>query len=413
MGKRLKMEIRGAVQGVGFRPFVYRLATELGLAGWVLNDIRGVFLEVEGDPERLSAFRERLRVEAPPRARIQDVNESWLDPVGYEGFEIRTSEAKGTKTVLVLPDIATCPDCLAEVLDPGTAATATRSPTARTAGRASRSSATCPTTGRTRRCAASRCARDCRAEYENPRDRRFHAQPNACPACGPAARRSGRGPARRSRGGDEALAAAARRARAGATSSRCKGLGGFHLMCDARDEAAVARLRERKAREESRFALMVRDLARPRGRSARSPPRPAALLESPEAPIVLLPPPRRRGRRAGRSRRGSPSSGVMLPATPLHHLLLRAIGLPARRHERQPERRADLHRRARGARAPRRHRRPLPRARPPDRAARGRQRRADRRRARRALLRRARGFAPLPVPRRRGAARRSSPSART
>ncbi len=119
MAKRLKMEIRGAVQGVGFRPFVYRLATGLGLSGWVLNDIRGVFLEVEGDAERLSAFRERLRVEAPPRARIQDLSESWLDPVGYEGFQIRTSEAKGTKTVLVLPDIATCPDCLAEVLDPG------------------------------------------------------------------------------------------------------------------------------------------------------------------------------------------------------------------------------------------------------------------------------------------------------
>src|ERR1039457_4044902 len=111
MRKRLKMEIRGAVQGVGFRPFVYRLATDLGLSGWVLNDIRGVFLEGEGDPEQLSAFRERLRVETPPRARIQDLNESWLDPVGYEGFQIRASEAKGTKTVLILPAIATRPAC--------------------------------------------------------------------------------------------------------------------------------------------------------------------------------------------------------------------------------------------------------------------------------------------------------------
>src|ERR1039458_10463114 len=92
MGKRLKMEIRGAVQGVGFRPFVYRLATGLGLSGWVLNDIRGVFLEVEGDPEQLSAFRERVRAETPPRARIQGLDESWLDPIGYEGFQIRTSE---------------------------------------------------------------------------------------------------------------------------------------------------------------------------------------------------------------------------------------------------------------------------------------------------------------------------------
>ncbi|MGZ6987878.1 MAG: acylphosphatase [Thermoanaerobaculia bacterium] len=118
MGKRLKMEIRGAVQGVGFRPFIYRLATDLGLSGWVLNDIRGVFLEVEGDPEQLSRFRKRILSETPPRARIQDLNESWLDPIGYEGFQIRESEAKGTKTVLILPDIATCQDCLTEILDP-------------------------------------------------------------------------------------------------------------------------------------------------------------------------------------------------------------------------------------------------------------------------------------------------------
>ncbi|MFI5184947.1 MAG: acylphosphatase, partial [Vicinamibacteria bacterium] len=185
MRERLKMEIRGAVQGVGFRPFVYRLATGLGLSGWVLNDIRGVFLEVEGDPERLSAFRKRLRVETPPRAQIQDLIESWLDPIGDEGFRIRTSEAKGTKTVLVLPDIATCQDCLAEILDPGDR-------------RFRYPFANCTNCGprftivrdlpydrpNTTMRGFSLCP-GCRAEYESPLDRRFHAQPTACSACGP------------------------------------------------------------------------------------------------------------------------------------------------------------------------------------------------------------------------------------
>jgi hydrogenase maturation protein HypF len=324
MAKRLKMEIRGAVQGVGFRPFVYRLATGLGLSGWVLNDIRGVFLEVEGDPVRLSDFRERVRVEAPPRARILDLSESWLDPVGYEGFQIRTSEAKGIKTVLVLPDIATCPDCLAEILDPGNR-------------RYRYPFANCTNCGprftivrdlpydrpNTTMCGFALCI-ECRAEYENPLDRRFHAQPTACPACGPqlaAWNRSGDVLAR----GDEALAVAADALRQGDVLA-CKGLGGFHLMCDARNEAAVERLRGRKAREDKPFALMVRDLAAARS-LAKISPAAAALLESAEAPIVLLP---RLGEAvvARAVAPGRPELGLMLPATPLHHLLLRAIDAP-------------------------------------------------------------------------------------
>jgi len=236
MGKRLRMEIRGAVQGVGFRPFVYRLATSLGLSGWVLNDIRGVFLEVEGDPEQLSAFRERVLSETPPRARIQGLNESWLDPIGYEGFQIRTSDAKGTKTVLILPDIATCQDCLTEILDPenrrylypftnctncGPRFTIVRDLPYDRPNTTMRGFALC---------------QECRAEYENPLDRRFHAQPTACPACGPqlaAWTRSGEVLAR----GDEALAVAADVLLRGDVLA-CKGLGGFHLMCDARNEAA-------------------------------------------------------------------------------------------------------------------------------------------------------------------------------
>ena len=118
MTSRLRMEVYGAVQGVGFRPFVFRLAEDLGLAGWVINDTRGVFVEVEGPQERLEAFRERLVADKPPRSEIHSVAVAWLDPAGFEGFEIRRSDPGGEKTVVVLPDIATCDDCLAEVLDP-------------------------------------------------------------------------------------------------------------------------------------------------------------------------------------------------------------------------------------------------------------------------------------------------------
>jgi hydrogenase maturation protein HypF len=324
MRERLKMEIRGAVQGVGFRPFVYRLATGLGLSGWVLNDIRGVFLEVEGDPEHLSAFRKRLRVETPPRAQIQDLIESWLDPIGDEGFQIRTSEAKGTKTVLVLPDIATCQDCLAEILDPGDR-------------RFRYPFANCTNCGprftivrdlpydrpNTTMRGFSLCP-GCRAEYESPLDRRFHAQPTACPACGPqlaAWTRSGEVLAR----GDEALVVAADVLLRGEVLA-CKGLGGFHLMCDARDEAAVGRLRARKAREDKPFALMVRDLAAARSLAEISPSA-GVLLESAEAPIVLVPRLADEGV-APSVAPGRPELGLMLPATPLHHLLLRAVDVP-------------------------------------------------------------------------------------
>jgi hydrogenase maturation protein HypF len=324
MGKRLKMEIRGAVQGVGFRPFVYRLATGLGLSGWVLNDIRGVFLEVEGDPEQLSAFRERVLSETPPRARIQGLTESWLDPIGYEGFQIRTSEAKGIKTVLILPDIATCQDCLTEILDPenrryrypfanctncGPRFTIVRDLPYDRPNTTMRGFALC---------------RECRAEYESPLDRRFHAQPTACPACGPqlaawtgAGKVLGRG--------DEALAVAADVLRRGDVLA-CKGLGGFHLMCDARNEETVAHLRQRKGREEKPFAMMVRDLAAAASLCEVS-PNGAELLTSAEAPIVLLPR-RPDAAVAPGVAPGRPELGIMVPATPLHHLLLREVDFP-------------------------------------------------------------------------------------
>jgi hydrogenase maturation protein HypF len=321
---RLAIEIRGAVQGVGFRPFVYRLARELGLAGWVLNDIRGVFLEVEGPAAALETFRSRLRGEAPPRARVQEVRETWLAHLGYTAFEIRASASGGEKTALVLPDIATCAECLEEVLDPGER-------------RFRYAFANCTNCGprftilrdlpydrpNTTMSGFALCSA-CRAEYEDPLDRRFHAQPVACPACGPSLALWSRAGETLS-SGDEALCRAAEALGRGEILA-VKGLGGFHLVCDARDSAAVARLRERKARLAKPLAVLVADLEAARELCEVGPPA-ARFLASPEAPILLLPA-RPGAGVAPNVAPGNPNLGVMLPATPLHHLLLRETGFP-------------------------------------------------------------------------------------
>ena len=345
MRERLKMEIRGAVQGVGFRPFVYRLATGLGLSGWVLNDIRGVFLEVEGDPEHLSAFRKRLRVETPPRAQIQDLIESWLDPIGDEGFQIRTSEAKGTKTVLVLPDIATCQDCLAEILDPGDR-------------RFRYPFANCTNCGprftivrdlpydrpNTTMRGFSLCP-GCRAEYESPLDRRFHAQPTACPACGPQLAswtRSGEVLAR----GDEALVVAADVLLEG-RGSRVQGprrlppdvrRAGRGCRREAPRPQGARRQALRPHGEGSRCRAVARARSLPRPQRSSSPPRRPSFC-CPASPTGAVAPGGRAG--AAGARAHAPRHA---PPPPVAAGRRRS---PCR-HEREPERGAHLHRRARG-----------------------------------------------------------------
>jgi hydrogenase maturation protein HypF len=322
--KRLRVEIEGAVQGVGFRPFVYRLAADGGLGGWVLNDGRGVFLEVEGDEEAVAFFRERLLGEPPPRARVTAVRERELLATGESSFEIRFSREIGAKSVLVLPDVATCGVCLFEVRD--------------TENRRHRYPFTnCTNCGprftivralpydrpNTTMAGFVLCA-DCRTEYESPRDRRFHAQPNACDACGPRLELwdpSGKVLATK----DEALRACCEALAKGRISA-VKGLGGFHLMCDARNSVAVALLRDRKARYEKPLALMVRDLPAARELCEVS-EEAARLLESPERPIVLLPAREENGV-AEDVAPGNPNLGLMLPATPLHHLMLDLLGFP-------------------------------------------------------------------------------------
>jgi hydrogenase maturation protein HypF len=327
--RRLRVTVRGAVQGVGFRPFVYRLATGMGLAGWVNNSPQGVQIEVEGDLAQLHEFLLRVEAERPPRSSIQGIESTLLDPAGYQGFAVRPSDAAGAKSVLVPPDIATCPDCLREIFDrsnrryryPFTNCTncgprysiVEALPYDR-ASTTMRGFAMCP---------------ECLAEYHDPRDRRFHAQPNACPRCGPRlALWDPSGHARSCE--DEALREAADAIRCGAIVA-VKGLGGFHLVVDARSQAAVARLRRHKAREEKPFAVMFPSVATLRWECELTPPE-ERLLRSPEAPIVLLqrswPPASPWTTIAEAVAPGNPTLGAMLPYTPLHHLLMAELGVP-------------------------------------------------------------------------------------
>ncbi|HWX21582.1 MAG TPA: carbamoyltransferase HypF, partial [Candidatus Binatia bacterium] len=327
--KRLKLSIHGAVQGVGFRPFVFRLAGELRLKGWVNNSAQGVFIEVEGPPSNLEQFLLRLEKEKPPRSSLHSLEAAWLDTVGYSTFEIRPSETAGPKTTLVLPDIATCADCLREIFDPQDRRHSYPFTNCTNCGpRFSIIEALPYDRGNTSMKHFTMCPQ-CQAEYDNPLDRRFHAQPNACPVCGPhvelwdrhgnvLAGGAGKGTA-------DPIAAAAAAFRAGRIVA-VKGLGGFHLMVAAHDEQAVRRLRELKHREEKPLALMFPSLEAVKA-NCKVFPAEARLLRSPEAPIVLL----LRlhvSRLAPSLAPGNPNLGVMLPYTPLHHLLLSLLDFP-------------------------------------------------------------------------------------
>ena len=328
---RVRVRVEGTVQGVGFRPYVYRLASELELAGWVLNDERGVLLEVEGAPSALDRFLERLAEEAPPLATVERVASEALPPEGRaaggaRAFEILESGGGERPSALVSPDTATCADCLRELFDPedrrwrypfinctncGPRFTIVRGipydrPNTTMAG-------------------FTMCPR-CRAEYEDPTDRRFHAQPNACPECGPRAELVGRDGAAADLAGAPDPVAAAAAAIGGGRIVAVKGLGGFHLACRADHAEAVAELRGRKHREDKPFAIMVPGLPEAR-ELVELGPEEEALLLSRERPIVLA---RRREEAAvaGAVAPGHRDLGVMLPYSPLHHLLLADAGTP-------------------------------------------------------------------------------------
>ena len=318
---RRRVTVRGVVQGVGFRPHVYGLARELSLTGHVSNTDAGVVAEVEGLPDAVEAFCDRVGGQAPPLAVVQSVRHEELAPLGGAGFAITPSRGGGRARTLVSPDTATCDACLAELCDPadrryrhpfitcthcGPRFTITRG---LPYDRANTTMAGFPL--------CSACAR----EYADPGDRRFHAQPVSCHDCGPRLwLDTGTG---WSNGAPDPVTQARELLAAGAVIA-VKGLGGWHLACDAADAEAVARLRHRKNRGAKPFALMAADPADAAPYALLSPAE-RALLTGPRRPIVLL---RRRpgvGGLADAVAPGSPDLGVMLPYTPLHHLLL---GLP-------------------------------------------------------------------------------------
>ena len=318
--ERLHVVLRGAVQGVGFRPAVYRLAEKLRLAGWVRNSGAGLEIEVEGGPEQLDHFLRKLKAERPRAAVVTTEEVSRIAPSGFVWFEILPSDERAPKTAAVLPDLATCPECLRELLDPADRRFGYPFTNCTLCGprytilidipydrpnTTMRSFVLCPA---------------CRREYGSPHDRRFHAQPNACPTCGP---RLWSAPGQAD--GAQVVAYAAEALARGQIVA-LKGVGGFQLLVDARNPEAVMRLRERKHREEKPFALLMPSVAVVRQHCIVSAAE-EEILVSQAAPIVLL----RRKREcelAPEVAKSSPYLGVMLPYSPLHHLLMAQYPFP-------------------------------------------------------------------------------------
>jgi hydrogenase maturation protein HypF len=363
---RVRVRVRGTVQGVGFRPYVYRLASELGLSGFVLNDAHGVLLEAEGSADAIEAFLARLEPDAPPLAVLESVSREPRAPTGADGFAIRHSPRGGVADAPVTPDSATCSDCLAELCDPGDRRYRYPFINCTNCGPRFTIVRGVPYDRPLTTMSGFVMCPSCRAEYEDPADRRFHAQPNACPECGPSVRLLGAdghhaaepwapdpvaavgdpvgaaaaGPVGPSAGIDrlrtsggtgplgprasrDPVSAAAAALQRGAIVA-IKGIGGYHLACRPDDERAVARLRARKHREDKPFALIAASIeAAERYVSLGQQER--GLMTGPERPIVLA------SRRPGAPvadavAPGAPELGVMLPYSPLHHLLLADVG---------------------------------------------------------------------------------------
>jgi hydrogenase maturation protein HypF len=318
-----RINVRGVVQGVGFRPFVYQLATRHNLRGWVCNTSEDVSIEVEGATSDIEQFLLGLREQVPPLAHIEDFTVSKGQPAGYERFEIRDSVAQEGKYQLVSPDIATCPDCLTEILNPSDRRYRYPFTNCTNCGPRFTIIADIPYDRPKTTMKHFKMCQECDKEYHDPLDRRFHAQPNACPECGPQLElvdAKGKPVAC-----DDIIEYTGRLLREGKIIA-VKGLGGFLLACDATSEATVNRLRERKKRPAKALAIMVQSLDEVRQHCYVNNDE-ADLLTSPGSPIVLM--------------KWKPEStvspavapglkylGVMLPYTPLHHLLMRETGLP-------------------------------------------------------------------------------------
>ncbi len=313
--KRAEIKITGIVQGIGFRPFIYGLAEAHSIRGWVLNNEKGVFIDAESEDGDLEAFVQNIPKLAPPLARIESFDIKYLEPLGYTLFEIRKSEEAQEKFVLISPDLATCDPCLSELFSPGNFRYRYPFINCTLCGPRFTIIQDIPYDRHKTTMAPFVMCPICKKEYGNPRDRRFHAQPNACPACGPSLRLEDRtGQAVPGDPIEKTLELLA-----GGRIVAIKGLGGFHLSCDAKNQDAVSSLRSRKFREDKPFAVMCRHLEEAKEHCEVSDAE-AKLLMSVERPIVLL-----------KKKESSPVAdavapyqdtlGVMLPYSPLHHLL--------------------------------------------------------------------------------------------
>ena len=369
---RLQLTIQGTVQGVGFRPFIYRLAMELNLTGWINNSVSGVLIEVEGLWEVLEQFKYRILQEKPPQSEIQTLDIVWLPPVGYSEFEIRVSESTNhpQKIAIILPDLSTCSDCLQDIFDPENRRYQYPFTNCTNCGPRYSIIRDLPYDRNHTTMATFTMCSDCQNEYSHPLNRRFHAQPNACPVCGPQLElwdKNGKVIASL----NQALKQAADIIRSGQILA-LKGLGGFHLIVDARNETAVENLRQRKRRPAKPLAVMYPNLEQVKQDCLVSELE-EKLLSSPAAPIVLLRrifnqlksdpphpplarggeenqtfppitkgglggvtspeenqtfPPLGKGGLGGVTSPENPYLGVMLPYTPIHHLLLAQLNFP-------------------------------------------------------------------------------------
>jgi hydrogenase maturation protein HypF len=323
--ERWEVSVRGIVQGVGFRPFVYALALRHGLAGLVRNDAEGVHVEVEGDAERLDLFLRGIEEEAPPLAVVEAVSWRPLAALGERGFRIEESREGFRRRVLISPDVATCEECLREVFNPGDRRYRYPFTNCTNCGPRFTITRAVPYDRDTTTMSRFEMCPECRREYDDPTDRRFHAQPNACPTCGPRVRLLDKFGHRLHAKPDDPILRTARMLR-GRAIVAVKGLGGYHLACDPFDERAVRTLRGRKVRQDKPFALMAKDLAQVR-ELCRVGSEEEALLTSPARPIVLL----ERRVDSGIAEVVAPRQstlGVMLAYTPLHHLLIADAGIP-------------------------------------------------------------------------------------
>jgi hydrogenase maturation protein HypF len=314
--KCVNISIRGIVQGVGFRPFIHALANELSLKGYVTNTSEGVFMTAEGD--RLETFLERIRTDAPPLSRIMSIDISPAEPAGFPDFSIRESRETGSFTLLS-PDVAVCDDCLKEMFDKNDRRYLYPFINCTNCGPRYSITRSVPYDRANTTMKAFRMCRECSTEYGNPADRRFHAQPDACPICGPHVTLRACGGVIVDESGDP-IAEAIRLLKEGRIVA-VKGLGGFHIACDAANADAVKRLRERKRRSNKPFALMAPDIGRIK-KFCHVSEEEERLLPSMRRPIVLL---EKRGDNA-LPEEVSPNNrhiGFMLPYTPLHHLLFR------------------------------------------------------------------------------------------